>query len=115
MISNRPRTVSFSIGQALWKPCSAIWGPPMPYNLAFGSCGRKPDNRRPANKSPDASPATIAMDGTRDSPDAATPPWLADDATGGAVEERAQQADMCGRFRRAGLLLFQRALGLFQR
>src|SRR5450830_574996 len=103
MTSNNPRTVSLSIGQSLTKPCSAIWEPPMPCRCACGNRGRRPDNKRLASRSPELSPATMAI------------VVSADDATSRRCDEFAHQTDMHCRFGCVFFLLQQRLLGLFQR
>ena len=75
----------------------------MPCILAFGNCGRSPDSNRLANKSPDVSPATIAID------------TLADDATGRTAEKLAHHSQIICRVRRIRFCLQQCDLCLVER
>src|SRR6516225_9815542 len=90
------------MGQSLWKPCSAILGPPMPWICASGSSGRIPDSNRLASKSPEDSPATMAIES------------LSDDATSGRIEEFAHLAQATGGLRRGGLGYSNRCFRLLQ-
>src|SRR5690606_35975452 len=76
----------------------------MPCIEASGSRGRRPESTRAASKSPEVSPATMAID------------ISADDATGGLFKKFAGGTHVQGSIRRQlGLVCCQRRLGLLQR
>src|SRR5687767_13626552 len=104
-------TESFSLGHQASSPAASIAWPPMPAICAPGKRSRSARTRPAPSRSPEASPATIAMRG-------ADKGSLSDQRAFAALDEVEHQLDVGRRLRRARQLLArarERQAGLVER